>query len=84
MLDSESYCFADASLLSVHLRKYSIRKGQRSTTHDMKARLIIVISLFIQRDVSNYITSVYTWNTARSGKQHNILCSSNLFVFNSF
>jgi hypothetical protein len=76
--DSDSYCFADAFLSRLRLVKCRARKGQRSTTYDMKARLIVVISIVTQRDMSDDFTSVYTWHIARSGKQHNILCSSNL------
>jgi hypothetical protein len=73
VLDSDSYCFADACLLTVYLGKCPIRKGQR-TTDDMKARLIVVLKGHFRW----HHFSIYTWNTARSGKLHNI-SSSNFF-----
>jgi len=46
ILDSDSYCFAYDSILTLYLGKCSVRKGQRSTTDDIKTRLIVVLSLY--------------------------------------
>lgn len=77
MLDFDSYCFADTSLLRVYPGKCSICKGQ-SPTADMKARLNRNDKFIYTKGHSRlHHFSFYTCNTARSGK------SPNLFVFNS-